>query len=168
MVSNHRLVLFTHALCRLSYPATLRTTASVLRPMWFAIARSARSDHRGHRHRPLRFALIGPPRVVLSHRNQSIRRLFRGNDHREVKANVGLSPKVFGTYHGEIPCARPCNAQRVRTVPDRRNFLTRLWTPWSASQGSGGLRGASVFRPPKGSIGATPIMGGRSITSHCG
>jgi hypothetical protein len=27
MVSNHRLVLFTHALCRLSYPATLRTTA---------------------------------------------------------------------------------------------------------------------------------------------
>jgi hypothetical protein len=27
MDSNHRLVLFTHALCRLSYPATLRTSA---------------------------------------------------------------------------------------------------------------------------------------------
>ena len=35
MVSNHRLVLFTHALCRLSYPATLRTTAPGFKSRWF-------------------------------------------------------------------------------------------------------------------------------------
>ena len=29
MVSNHRLVLFTHALCRLSYPAVDRSAASL-------------------------------------------------------------------------------------------------------------------------------------------
>ena len=34
MVSNHRLVLFTHALCRLSYPAVRRQLPAPPAPVW--------------------------------------------------------------------------------------------------------------------------------------
>ena len=35
MVSNHRLVLFTHALCRLSYPAVSRSYRRLAAKLWW-------------------------------------------------------------------------------------------------------------------------------------
>ena len=58
MVSNHRLVLFTHALCRLSYPATLRTTPPGFKSRLLRdpARRSERSSRASPSSTPLRFA----------------------------------------------------------------------------------------------------------------
>ena len=55
MVSNHRLVLFTHALCRLSYPATLRTTPPGFKSRLLRDP-ATRSERSSPSSTPLRFA----------------------------------------------------------------------------------------------------------------
>ena len=55
MVSNHRLVLFTHALCRLSYPATLRTTPPGFKSRLHRDP-ATRSERSSPSSTPLRFA----------------------------------------------------------------------------------------------------------------
>ena len=133
MVSNHRLVLFTHALCRLSYRAPLvRSFAPDLRLICFAIRRSARTDYCGHCHRRLRFQRIRLGLIFARQQNQPVRRLF-GRNQRQLKADFGLSTEIFGTRHpAQIPRALPATLNRSsgsRPTVQFVTFLARLWTP---------------------------------------
>ena len=119
MVSNHRLVLFTHALCRLSYPATLRTTAPGFKSGLFRdrARRSERSSWALPSWSPLRSHRPDP---CSPGRSQSIdspplprKRSSRGE---------GRCRLVGGSIRN-LHCADPPRpaVQRttVRTVPDR-------------------------------------------------
>ena len=119
MVSNHRLVLFTHALCRLSYPATLRTTAPGFRSGLFRdrARRSERSSWALPSWSPLRSHRPDP---CSPGRSQSIdspplprKRSSRG------EGRCRLSAEVFGTWDCADPLRPAVQRTTVRTVPDR-------------------------------------------------
>jgi hypothetical protein len=59
----------------------------------------------------------------------------------------------------EIPCARLCNAQRVRTVPDERYFFDKICGPLGE-----GLRGTWGLPLSQGSAPRTLPAPERSIT----
>ena len=134
MVSNHRLVLFTHALCRLSYPATLRTTAPGFRSGLFRdrARRSERSSWALPSWSPLRSHRPDPcspgPSQSIDSPPLPRKRSSRGEG-------------VFGTWHCADPRALPCNAQRfVRFLTDI-NFFWRECGPLGPRRGAVGIVG---------------------------
>jgi hypothetical protein len=178
MDSNQRLVLFTHALCRLSYPATLGITGLGFRARFFRDP--AKRSERLLRASPSSTSLQSHQPWSGSHHDQSVRGLFGRRNQRQSKADFGLSTEIFGTRHRTDPCALPATLNSSSGSQQTELFCHAGATPatryWPSS--SPANRRSRIRRLPKPipgrSANSSPIdenrsyrARGRALTKTC-
>ena len=130
MGSNHRLVLFTHALCRLSYPATLRTTAPGFKSGLFRdrARRSERSSWALPSSSPLRSHRPDPcspgPSQSIDSPPLPRKRSSRGEGRCRL---VGGNTRYSALCRSPVP--RRATHRRAYGSRPTVTFLAGMWTP---------------------------------------